>query len=260
MTKSVLTVVGCALLWAATAVATPPTPQEKCDKTRVTAWKAYVSCVDTVVAKEASCVPTVSCPANFNEFTAFAKCRHAYFKKWKAIQGTAFVGSTCAAGLTNRFTVTDSGATVTDGLTGLVWELKDNLDNTPNYADPHDADNYYTWSTGSNNEDGTAFTTFLTAGLNTPGFAGANGWRLPTLAELQSIVLDFACTSSMCSCGTRPCIDGTFGPTQADYYWSATSYVPNPNNARNVTFFVGDLDHEWGKTSTFPVRAVRGGL
>ena len=103
-------------------------------------------------------------------------------------------------------------------------------------GNPHDADNLYTWSTASTNENGAAFRDFLTdatTGLNVTGFAGANGWRLPTLAELQSIVLDYACTGAgggpTCNCGSDPCIDGTFDSanTQSDFYWSATSYLPS---------------------------------
>jgi len=35
-------------------------------------------------------------------------------------------------------------------------------------------------------------------------------------------------TGESCSCGSNPCIDGTFGPTQPAGYWSATSYVSGP--------------------------------
>ena len=62
--------------------------------------------------------------------------------------------------------------TVTDYDTGLQWEQKDALDFIPNPADPHDADNTYSWCLGttsqpatctnrSNPPDGTAFTAFL---------------------------------------------------------------------------------------------------
>jgi Protein of unknown function (DUF1566) len=87
---------------------------------------------------------------------------------------------------------------------------------------------------------------------------GANDWRLPTLDELQTIVLDFPCTNSSCSCGSNPCIDGTFGPTQSSDYWSATSYVPNPNNAWNVNFNNENVNNNI-KTNNNYVRTVRGG-
>jgi hypothetical protein len=256
MTKASLMVATCAtLLWAGTARATP-TAQQNCDNARITAWKVYTSCIDSVVAKDAKGVA-------FDEFAAFAKCRHAYFKKWTAFQAKAsLAGSTCIG---SRFT--DNGdQTVTDNLSGLVWEKKDNLDGMVNGADPHDADNTYTWTTGAPYaENGTAFSSFLTTGLNTPGFAGANGWRLPTVAELQTILLDFACTgageSPTCRCPSSgsPCIDPALdvANTQSFNYGSATSYVAFPAFAWLVS---GGGQVYFNGTSNFYVRAVRGGL
>lgn len=240
---SLMALVCLALLCAGAALATP-TPQQKCDSTRITAWKTYVSCVDMVVAKDAKGV-------TFDEFATFAKCRHTYFNKWKTLQTKPYAGSTCIG---SRFVPTDSGATVTDGLTGLVWELKTN-------SGVHNGSDLYSWSTVSNAEDGTAFTTFLTTDLNVAGFAGANGWRMPTLAELQTTVLDFPCTKASCACPQSPCIDGTFGPTQSHGYWSATSNVPDPFYAWLVSFSNGDVNFSYdGKTTSYCVRAVRGGL
>jgi hypothetical protein len=266
MIKAVLTVAACAtLLWAGTALAAP-TPQEKCDKAHVTAWKAYVACVDGVLAKDAKGSLTTG---GSDEFAAFAKCRHTYFKKWTGFgKNAALKGSTCrnADGTAVARFVDNGDGTVTDNLTTLVWEKKDNLDGTANSSDPRDADNTYTWSTGSPyEENGTAFTSFLTdptTGLNATGFAGANGWRLPTLAELQSIVLDFKCTgaggSSTCSCTSNPCIAFSDANTSA-YDWSASSYVPDPSAVWFVYFINGNVSIG-GKTSGLFVRAVRGGL
>jgi hypothetical protein len=246
--------VACAMvLCAGTALATP-TPQQRCDQARVRAWKAYLACVDTLVAKDAGCVPDASCRSSFNEFAAFAKCRHTYFRNWTRFQGNrSFAGTACIG---SRFTSTDGGTTVTDALTTLVWEKKTN-DSTV-----HDQGNVYTWSTGTDKGDGTAFATFLTGtvtGLNVSGFAGAEGWRLPTLAELQTILLDFACTHASCGCGSSPCIDPTFGPTQSSFYWSATSWAPNPANAWSVLFSTGAVG-VIGKLGGDYGRAVRGGL
>ena len=256
MKRALLASLGVALLLSANSALAKftPTAQEKCDFARVTAWKVYTSCVDVVVAKDAKGV-------SFDEFAAFAKCRHAYFKKWTAFQGkAAYAGTSCdqtVPSIGGRFKDNMDG-TVTDNLSGLVWEKK------TNDASVHDEGNFYTWSTGTNNEDGTAFTTFLTAGLNTPGFAGANGW-LPTLVELQTSLRDFTCTGAgggaTCTCGSSPCIDATFGPTQSFSYWSATSYVPNPSFAWVVGFGDGSvLGNFHLKTDLVNVRAVRGGL
>jgi hypothetical protein len=122
--------------------------------------------------------------------------------------------------------VDNGDGTVTDHQTGLQWEKKDNLDSTANTADPHDADNTYTWTASGTEPDGTAYTDFL-AKLNngnsidgttiTGCFAGHCDWRLPTSAELQTILL------AAYPCATSPCIDPAFGPTQSNFYWSATT-------------------------------------
>src|SRR5215475_7571875 len=64
--------------------------------------------------------------------------------------------------LGGRF-VDNGDGTVTDQATGLVWEKKDNLDGNANFADPHDADNTYTWSSGAHAHDGTVFLDLLGA-------------------------------------------------------------------------------------------------
>ncbi len=90
----------------------------------------------------------------------------------------------------------DNGdGTVLDYDLRLQWEKKTNVDGSVNLADPHDADNGYSWSASPPAANGTAFTDFLSQ-LNTcssaPGFFGSDGfagfcdWRLPTLTELLS--------------------------------------------------------------------------
>ena len=253
--------VGATLLWTGATLATP-TVQNKCDNARILAWKKYQSCVNGVVAKEAK-------GKGFDDYAAFAKCRHKYFGKWAKFQ--SYTGSTCVGA---RYT--DNGdQTVTDNLSGLVWEKKDNLDGTTNPSDPHDADNTYTWSTGSPyKESGTAFTGLLGTVNGGGGFGGANGWRLPTLAELQTIVLDFECKGRglgpTCSCPSSPCVDLALdaATTQPDHYWSATSStclagiepcIPAPGGAWRVGFTFADVFTN-SKTLNFYVRAVRGGL
>ncbi len=254
MRKSNLALATCAtMLWTGTALATQTT-QQNCDYARITAWKVYQSCVDAVVAKDAKSVA-------FDEFKALWSCRHIYFKKWRAFQGNpAYLGSSCdqaVPAIGSRFTDNGDG-TVTDNLTGLVWELK------TNDSSVHDGSNTYSWSTGlPYAEDGTAFTTFLTTGLNTPGFAGSNGWRLPTLAELQTILADFPCTgmgwSATCSCPSRPCIAFSDSNTQSNRDGSATSFVKGSALAWYVGFASGDVGVD-SKASGHFERAVRGGF
>jgi len=154
--------------------------------------------------------------------------------------------------------------TVTDHETGLQWEQKTTtVGSGVNLADPHDADNYYTWNTifGGTTPNGTAFTDFLpklNGGSNdgvtfTGCFAGHCDWRLPTIVELQTILLD------PYPCGTSPCIDPVFGPTVDGVYWSATTFAPGPGNAWNVYFGSGLVDSLYKIDGNF-VRAVRAGL
>ena len=186
-----------------------------------------------------------------------AKCRTTYDRAWWAkLWGLPF--SQCDV----AFRYMDNGdETVTDHLTGLQWEKKND-----NGLSIHYALDTYEWTdlTDSNytNADGHAFTTFLAA-LNTPPcFAGHCDWRLPTVSELQTIL-----RAEPYPCSTSPCIDSTFGPTMSTYpYWSATSVVGDPDlwgvdqhRAWMVWFSSGGLTY-MEKATFYFARAVRGGL
>jgi hypothetical protein len=184
----------------------------------------------------------------------------------KMLVGKPDASATCqskfSAALTKAGTVChylDNGdGTVSDLNTGLVWEKKDFT-----CAGPHCYTDTFTWSTGTNNPDDTAFTTFL-YGLNggtspdamaTSGcFASHCDWRLPTIEELAGIV---DATQGNCGGGSGPCIDPAFGPTQASY-WSATTFAGNPTDAWEVNFTNGTV-LSTSKTFFTYARAVRGG-
>jgi hypothetical protein len=152
----------------------------------------------------------------------------------------------------------DNGdGTVTDNYTGLQWEKKDGIGSGADPGNPHDLDNTYTWSTSGATADGTAFTDFLyrlntctstNGNTVTGGFAGHCDWRLPTIAELQTIV--------DCSFGS-PCIDPVFGPTAAFDHWSSTA-SDSLSSAWYVYFGDGSLVATLGKLNVRRVRAVRG--
>jgi hypothetical protein len=132
----------------------------------------------------------------------------------------------------------------------------------PDYGNPQDVDNTYTWSNSGTAADGTVFSDYLSR-LNacnstdgsTPvfaGFAAHCDWRLPTPTELKTILLE------PYPCGTSPCIDPIFGPTAAGNYWSSTTRAI-PDEAWFVSFIDGSVIGD-SKLNGNPVRAVRGGL
>jgi uncharacterized protein DUF1566 len=166
--------------------------------------------------------------------------RRAPRNRCTASRTSAFATSTATttSSTTTTLRFVDNGdGTVTDHQTGLTWEKKD--DTCPGI---HCVTDTYTWSTNywTGVPDGTAFVTFLgtlnscsiacvgtvdscSTNFRKPGFADHCDWRLPTIEELQTILL-----ADPCGDGTKsPCIDPVFGPT-AELYWSTTSLYAHP--------------------------------
>ena len=141
----------------------------------------------------------------------------------------------------------DNGdGTFADRLTSLVWEKK------TDDSSVHDKDNTYTWSTGSPwREDGTVFTTFLKT-LNDGGFGGSNGWRLPSIYELHTLVAPGYPNCSVTPCTTVP------GETGSSLYWSSSTNPSNPTYAWDVGFDYGYVNYFYKPNDDF-VRAVRSG-
>ncbi len=209
-------------------------------------------------------------------------------------QTMIFIGGACvpcaaAPSAAPRF-VDNCNGTITDRLTCLVWEKKDDAGGL------HDKDNTYQWCLDADNNgqcdspgfppDGGAFTAFI-AGLNSAGFAGHHDWRIPNEDgrngsgpnELESILALPCSAGSLCvdtafntncglnSSGNGGCtVDGaTSMPecscTQAvldDEYWSATTAY-FPTIAWEVVFNGGHVG-PGPKPASLYVRAVRGGL
>jgi hypothetical protein len=217
------------------------TPEGQCQAGRYKAAAQYAACYHKLIGKLFGGTSVIT-------EDILSRCRGKYWASWARLQKKANgTGSTCNG---TRFVDTGDG-TVTDRLTGLQWEKKTD-DGTL-----HDKDDSFTWSGGGgfDKEDGTVFTSFL-AQLNTsPCFAGHCGWRLPTVEELQTILLE------RWPCSTTPCVDGTFGSTAADRYWSSTTYATDPTFAWYVSFASGSVGAgNKGFSDFVRARAVRGGL
>jgi len=143
---------------------------------------------------------------------------------------------------------TDNGnGTITDDTTGLMWEkLSDD-------GSIHDQDTTYTWPA--------AIATKIAA-LNTAVFAGHGDWRLPNRYELETLTFlgaDSPATDLAFNTGCVPdCSVTTCSCTRSNFYWTSTTYHPNPANAWIVGFSNGNTNSNI-KSSLYYVRAVRGG-
>lgn len=225
------------------------TPEQKCQEAKLRAQGKLQLCLQKNSAKVVAGRPDASAACQMKFQAALTKA-----------------GTAC------RYLDNGDG-TVSDLNTGLQWEKKDNLDGIVNDADPHDADNTYAWSASGSAADGTVYTDFLSklnSGSSTDGgastaitgcFAGHCDWRLPSIVELQDIV---EVTQGYCASGSGACINSAFGPTPANFYWSATTRDSGPTNAWDVTFGAGSVGstNKNGSLEGYDgyVRAVRGGF
>jgi hypothetical protein len=151
--------------------------------------------------------------------------------------------------------VDNGDGTVTDNQTGLMWEKK----SPSGTGDVHDVNNLYDWSISGTAADGTLFTNFLarlnrdvSSNGNATCFANFCDWRIPTVVELQGILL------APSPCDTSPCIDPAFGPTNSQSYWSNSSPL-SPLSIWSVSFSDGTKYSDGVRTNPHYARAVRGG-
>jgi hypothetical protein len=120
------------------------------------------------------------------------------------------------------FTVGLDGFTVTDNVTGLVWQRED--DNSPR-----------TWG------DAISYCEGLDLG-------GHTDWRLPAVKELQSIV-DYG--------RHTPSIDALAFPETDSDYWSSSTLAIGTDAAWYISFYYGHVFVN-DKAATTYVRCVRG--
>jgi hypothetical protein len=174
--------------------------------------------------------------------------------------------------ITSRF-VDNADGTITDHKTRLMWEKKVALDGKLDYANLHDADDYYPWSgyctvTSNHCQPTAAASAACTAGvegdptgcaactggdgtcnaartiwtwvgdLNAGSFAGHADWRVPKRAELQSIIDYNASTSPV----VNAAFDGaSCGGACTDVTAAACSCTKTPTYWSSSTFVLDPI-------------------
>ncbi len=155
---------------------------------------------------------------------------------------------------------------VQDNISKLMWEVKSNMDNHIDYDNPNDADNVYTWYNPDQNvngghqgleRNGTDSLDFINA-LNSRQYAGYSDWRMPTIDELKTLVIEAE---------KYPYINQDLFPNtvylvnhKPHYYWSATTYNysdPPGTCAWNIAFNTGHAAGNHVKWNKYHIRAVR---
>ena len=153
-------------------------------------------------------------------------------------------GLLCALALPAWAAFTDNGnGTITDTTTGLVWDKCSRgqvWDNTTPPGTCTGVASTHTWAAAL--AEATA--------ANSASHRGQADWRLPNRTELESLVQINAAS---------PAIDGTYFPaTPSNWYWTSTTFAPDPADAWLVSFNNGYANANY-KPDTYLVRLVRSG-
>lgn len=244
-TPSIAIVVLAGLFSAGLATAEPLPPQKVCQQDKVLAMGNLRACLlkSQAAVRGGKTDRSADCRARFDSGIA------------RADRAANEAGTSC------RFVDYGNGS-VGDLNSGLVWEQK-----VAGSGCPHCADDTYNWSNSASpgvdgtDADGGAYSAFLNAldteisvtgyDVATPCFTGHCDWRLPTIEELNAIVVP----------GLSPSLDPVFGPVKAGRYWSSTT-----NSADVSTAWTIDLTQPGSRSAVSKVSpgiyvlAVRGGV
>jgi len=170
-----------------------------------------------------------------------------------------------------NFSITDSGCVI-DNVTGLVWEVKSAdasslraHNNTYSWYDSsrvYAADDIGLANGGTCSVLASCDTEAYIAAINQTVMCGYSDWRLPSRAELQSIV-DYSQDEP------GPMIDSNYFPNthntdavyglHRDWYWSSQTAAGYAKYAWAVSFNTGG-DTQMAKHTPQLIRLVRGGL
>lgn len=146
---------------------------------------------------------------------------------------------------------------VKDNNTGLIWEVKQTSNGSPDYNNPHDPDNIYTWydsnPTTNGGDAGTSGvltdTEDFIAAVNNNRLGGFTDWRMPTKDELVTILKS--------DVPAPPTIDTTyFNNTIPGYYWTSTTFPNSTDSAFKVDFYSATEGYH-AKSGQYHARAVR---
>jgi hypothetical protein len=143
--------------------------------------------------------------------------------------------------------VDNGDETITDTMTGLMWEKKTTaVGSGPSTMDVRDVDNRFTWEYAMN-EYVDRLNGRLIAFATDSAFARHTDWRIPTMQELQTIVEPSAPGR----------INAVFGPNAPASYWTSSKRLLGPTAVPWYLGFGTDIPVYVGQPFSFHVRAVR---
>ena len=143
--------------------------------------------------------------------------------------------------------VDNGDETITDTMTGLMWEKKTTaVGSGPSTMDVRDVDNRFTWEYAMN-EYVDRLNGRLIAFATDGAFARHTDWRIPTMQELQTIVEPAAPGR----------INAVFAPNAPASYWTSSKRLLGPTAVPWYLGFGTDIPVYVGQPFSFHVRAVR---